>query len=64
LHGPESIHGDFKWADHPLYGEWAGYRASAFSNRDRIIYRIVEKKILIKIAPITNVHDHKKKDKK
>ena len=59
-HGPESIRGDFKWADHALVGEWTGYRSSAFSNRGRIIYRIVDKKIVIKIARITVEHDYKK----
>ncbi len=60
LHGPESIRGDFKWADHPLTEEWEGYRSSAFSNRGRIIYRIVEKKIMIKVARITDSHNYKK----
>lgn len=59
-HGPESIRGDFKWADHALYGEWVGYRASAFSNRGRITYRIADKKIVIKIARITDEHNYKK----
>lgn len=60
LHGPESVRGDFKWADHALSGEWARYRSSAFSNRGRIIYRIFEKNVLIKIARITDKHDYKK----
>lgn len=63
-HGPESIRGDFKWADHALHGEWAGYRSSAFSNRGRIIYRIIDRKIVIKIARITDRHDYKKGRKK
>jgi len=60
LHGPDSICGDFKWADHALYEEWEGYRSSSFSNRGRIIYRIVEKKVIIKTARITDVHNYKK----
>ena len=63
-HGPESIRGDFKWADHALQGEWLGYRSSAFSNRGRIIYRILDKKIVIKIARITNEHGYRKGRKK
>ena len=59
-HGPESIRGDFKWADHALQGDWAGHRSSAFSNQGRIIYRIVDKKVVIKIARITEVHNYKK----
>lgn len=64
LHGPESIRGDFKWADHSLHGEWEGYRSSAFSNRGRIIYRVIEKKIMIKIARITDSHDYRKGKKR
>ena len=63
-HGPESIRGDFKWADHALFGEWKGYRSSALSNRGRIIYRIVDKKVVIKIARITDEHDYMKGRKK
>jgi mRNA-degrading endonuclease YafQ of YafQ-DinJ toxin-antitoxin module len=62
-HGPESVRGDSKWADHALVDEWEGYRSTAFSNRGRIIYRIVENKILIQIARITNEHDYLKKTK-
>ena len=63
-HGPESIRGDFKWADHALHGEWSGHRSSAFSNRGRIIYRIIDKKVVIKIARITDEHNYKKGSKK
>lgn len=62
-HGPESIRGDFKWADHALSGEWAGYRSSVYSNRGRIVYRIVENKILILIARITPEHNYRKEKK-
>ena len=64
LHGSESIRGDFKWADHSLSGEWEGYRSSAFSNRGRIIYRIVAKKIMIRIARITDSQEGERKDEK
>lgn len=63
-HGPESIRGDFKWADHALRGELVGYRSSAYSNRGRIIYRIVDKKVVIKITRTTDEHDYKKGRKK
>ena len=36
----------------------------AFSNHGRIIYRIVNKKVLIKIARITDEHVNKKGSKK
>jgi hypothetical protein len=31
-HGPESVRGDSKWADHALVDEWEGYRASFFTS--------------------------------
>jgi mRNA-degrading endonuclease YafQ of YafQ-DinJ toxin-antitoxin module len=64
FHGPESIQGDYKWADHALENEWKGYRSSSFSNQGRIIYRIEEKKITILIARITDIHDYEKEGKK
>lgn len=63
-HGPDSIRGDFKWADHPLTGDWKGYRASAFSSRGRILYKIESEKITIRIARITSDHNYKKGLKK
>ncbi len=62
FHGPESIRGDYKWADHALREEWKGYRASAFSGLGRIIYRIENKLVKILIARITDVHDYDKKE--
>lgn len=62
-HGPESIRGDKKWADHELYGDWDGCRSTAFSSRGRIIYRIVDEKILIQIMRLTHDHDYRKKTK-
>ena len=59
-HGPESVRVDKKWADHELEGDWLGYRSSSFSVRGRIIYRIEEKVVKIKIARITDVHDYRK----
>ena len=62
FHGPESIRGDYKWADHALSDEWNGCRSSAFSNRGRILYRIEEQIIKVLIARITDVHDYEKKE--
>lgn len=61
MHGPESIKGDKRWNEHELNDEGAGYRSSAFSNRGRIIYKVVDKKILIKIARITPDHNYRGK---
>ncbi len=63
-HGPDSVRGDFKWADHSLRHDWVGYRSSAFSNTGRIIYRVAGKKVLVQIARITHDHDYRKGRKK
>ncbi len=62
-HGPESIRHDFKWADHDLTGEWKGYRSSSYSHRGRIIYLVVEEKIVIKIARVTDIHNYRREKK-
>ena len=64
FHGPESIQGNYKWADHELENDWEGYRSSSFSKQGRIIYRIEEKLIRVQIARITNEHNYKKKEGK
>lgn len=60
MHGPESVRADKKWADHSLQGDWLGYRSSSFSVRGRIIYQIIDKVVVIKIARITDIHDYRK----
>lgn len=59
--GPDSLHtGSNFWHDHELYDEWAGHRASAYSFKGRIIYRIVEKKIVVVVVKFTATHDYSK----
>ncbi|MEO5968381.1 MAG: hypothetical protein ABIQ95_00515 [Bdellovibrionia bacterium] len=61
FHGPESIQGDGKWADHALEDDWVGYRSSAFSNSGRIIYRIEKDIVKVQIARITTNHNYGRK---
>lgn len=63
-YGPEHIQSSKLWDDHPLEKEWAGYRSSCFSLKGRIIYRIENEKILIKVVRITGSHDYRKGGKK
>ena len=58
--GPDHIEGSKKWEDHPLFDEWKGYRASCFSSSGRIIYRVTDGAIEIKVFRITPDHDYKK----
>ncbi len=60
FHGPESLSIDPKWADHELYEDWKGYRSSSFSIAGRIIYRIEDKVVKVKVARITNDHNYKR----
>lgn len=48
------------WDDHELYDEWKGYRASRFSYRGRIIYRIEENIVTVVVVRITGDHNYKK----
>ena len=48
------------WADHPLYGEWRGHRASSFSHSGRIIYKIEEQVVTVAVVRITT-HDYRRK---
>ncbi len=60
-HGPNSLReGKSIWYDHDLTGKWNGYRASAYSYSGRIIYKIENKKIVVKVVRITPDHDYKR----
>ena len=60
-HGPEVLtKRPGMWADHALYGEWRGHRASSFSNSGRIIYRIEQHVVTVSVG-ITEAHDYRRK---
>lgn len=61
-HGPEYIINSPNWRDHPLGGEWKGYRASCFSISGRIIYRIIDDETVevCEIERMTPNHDYKR----
>jgi hypothetical protein len=64
-YGPEAISSDRTWADHELREEpWIGYRATCFSNRGRILYKVKDKVVTIAIARITTTHDYRKRGDK
>ena len=63
--GPESVRTPGSiWRDHELSGEWAGHRASSFSNRGRIIYRVENKVIRVIVVRVTATHDYEKEKKR
>ena len=49
------------WADHALYDEWKGHRASSFSYKGRIIYKVKDQIVTVTVVRITAEHDYKRK---
>ena len=58
--GPEHIAQSAEWHDHELFREWAGHRSSAFSSAGRVIYKILENKIVVEVHKVTTDHNYKK----
>lgn len=48
------------WRDHPLDGAWKGYRSMSFSYAGRVIYRIENEKIIVRVVRVTANHDYRK----
>ncbi|OGL48922.1 MAG: addiction module toxin [Candidatus Schekmanbacteria bacterium RBG_13_48_7] len=46
--------------DEALRGEWQGFRSSRLGLQYRLIYKVVEDKILVQVIDIT-AHDYKRK---
>ena len=60
-HGPDELkRKPTVWADHELHGEWKGYRASSFSYKGRIIYKVKDKIVTVIVVRITADHNYKK----
>jgi mRNA-degrading endonuclease YafQ of YafQ-DinJ toxin-antitoxin module len=58
--GPEALCKTEYWYDHPLDGEWKNCRSSSFSNRGRIIYRVIDDQVEVRVIRITPDHNYKK----
>ena len=64
-HGPDELQRHpGQWNDHPLYGHWAGCRASNFSNSGRVIYYRFDDLGRVQVLRITAHHDYSKEGKK
>ena len=61
-YGPDYIQKKKFWGDHALDGEWRGFRSTCFSFSGRIIYRIVDEKVEVRVVRITPDHNYEKKD--
>lgn len=58
--GPSFIAQSAEWHDHALDRDWSGFRSSAFSSAGRVIYRILENKIIVEVHRVTTEHNYKK----
>ena len=48
------------WRDHELDGPWKGHRAISFSYSGRVIYRVENEKVIVRVVRVTADHDYKK----
>ena len=61
-HGPDSLRlgqSSSTWYDHDLDRKWTGYRASSYSYSGRIIYKVENDVITVKVVRISPDHDYK-----
>ena len=60
--GPDYIANSTEWRDHALDREWTGYRASCFSLKGRIIYKIIDEHTIVVclVERVTPNHDYKR----
>ena len=59
-HGPDYIAKSPEWHDHELERDWRGYRSSAFSSSGRVIYRVLDRAIIVEVHHVTTEHKYKK----
>lgn len=48
------------WRDHQLKGNWKAHRAISFSYTGRLIYRVENEKVVVRVVRVTADHDYKK----
>ncbi len=60
LSGPEGLKRIKGFRDEALKGQWSGHRSSRLGVQWRIIYRVEENRLLIKVLDI-NPHDYARK---
>lgn len=46
------------WRDHELDGKWKGHRAVSFSFAGRVIYKVEEDKIVVRVVKVTSDHEY------
>ena len=60
ISGPEGLRLIKGFHDEALKGQWKGYRSSGLGKQYRLIYKIEDKKLYVKVIDITP-HDYRRK---
>jgi len=60
ISGPKGLKQIKGFSDEPLRSEWKGYRSSRLNIQYRIIYKIENEQLFVKVIKIT-AHDYRKK---
>lgn len=60
ISGPEGLMAFSGFKDHPLKGEWQGYRSSYLNDSYRVIYQIEKNEVCIYVIDVTH-HDYRRK---
>lgn len=48
------------WRDNQLAGKWKGRRAISFSFSGRVIYKVENEKVIVRVVRVKADHDYKK----
>ena len=60
LSGPQALRKLKGLHDEPLSGKWKGYRSSRLNLQYRVIYKVINKQVLIQVENVTP-HDYRRK---
>jgi addiction module RelE/StbE family toxin len=60
ISGPKGLRAIKGFHDESLRGEWKGHRSSRLGMQYRLIYRIVEREVLVQVIDLT-AHDYRRK---
>lgn len=60
ISGPMGLRTVVGFRDEALKGEWKGHRSSRLNQQYRVIYRVVNERVLVHVVAVTP-HDYRKK---
>ncbi len=60
ISGPSGLKQIKGFNDEPLKGDWKGYRSSRLNIQYRVVYKIVNEELYVKVVKVT-AHDYRKK---